>query len=187
MSQTVYTYKTSDSLTNDINPSKLQEEIIESSIITNIDYINKSDEDVYIYFEDTLSLTDKSTLDSLVSNHEHITTAESLKKYLEKSVFPFIDTLITTFAAENIALGITQAGKTGYVLGLFEKHYNLGLYTVSLKGSFDTGSLYIAKEVIQHVRDNPSEFNGLDPYVNDTRLLEMKNKIETFLNLPLST
>lgn len=184
-----YDYVITDTTTNEVNPSKLSSEIVDSSISTNLTRIDRLGSNIYIVFDSALSSGDKTTLDGLVAAHEHITSAESLKIYLQGTVFPFIDDLIARFAAENIALGITQAGKTGDVLGLFEKGYDIGaLHPVSLKGSFDTGSLYVSRDIIQHVRDNPTEFTGLSPFVTDARLLAMKNEIEVFLGItPLST
>lgn len=184
-----YQYLKTDTMTDDVDAAKLQSSIEASGILGNVLAVNVIDDNLYIYFDQSLSSGDKTILDGIVTSHEHTTAAEQLKDYLDKSVFPFVNNLINTFAAENISMGITQAGKTGDVLGLFQKSYDIGyLHPVSLKGSFDTGSLYISLEIIQHVRDNAAEYTGLGPYVTDARLLEMKNKIETFLGItPLST
>lgn len=151
-------------------------------VITNGDVLD-------IYFPTELAQNELDTLDGVVAAHTGKTTAEQLADYLDNSVFPFCKELINTFAAENISMGITQAGKTPHLLGLFTKKYpipnaNLG---ISLKACFDSGSLYAALAVIQYVRDNPTEFDGLSPFVTDARLLSMKNKIEAFLGLPLSS
>lgn len=145
--------------------------------------------EVTVNFSSELTAQEESDLSSIVTAHTGMTSVQQLSNYLDNSVFPFVTNLIRTFAAENISMGITQAGKTGDVLGLFEKQYTVSGITkpVSLKSSFDTGSLYVSRSIIQHVRDNPTEFDGLSPFVTDARLLGMKNKIETFLGLPLSS
>lgn len=141
-----------------------------------------------VYFSLDLTAQQETDLDNLISTWVDYTAAESLETYLDNSVHPFIKGLINKFAAENISMGITQAGKTADLLGLFEKSFDIGaLHLVSLKGSFDTGSLYVSLAIIQHVRDNPSNFTGLSPFITDSRLLSMKNEIETFLVLTLST
>jgi hypothetical protein len=142
-----------------------------------------------IQFSGTLSVEDEATLSSIVTAHTGITSTQSLTLYLDGVIFPFVKNLINTFAAENISMGITQAGKSGEVLGLFEMRYTVAGISrpVSLKASFDTGSLYVSRQIIQHVRDNPTEYDGLSPFVTDARLLAMKNKIEAQLGLPLST
>lgn len=183
-------YKKNDTATNGINIGLLNNEIQSSSIETPVvDILINGLTEFVVVFETPISAQEETVLNGIVAAHEHITTAETMKIYLDDSVFPFINNVINAFAAENIAMGITQAGKTGDVLGIFEKRYDIGYaHPVSLKGSFDTGSLYVSLEILQHVRDNPGEFSGLSPFVTDARLLEMKNKIETFLGVtPLST
>lgn len=115
-------------------------------------------------------------------------TVDQLADYLDNEVTPFVKQLLTKFAAGNIAMGITQAGKTADVLGLFEKRVEIGASElVSLKAALDTGSLYVALSVLQYYRDNIANYSALSPYITDTRLLEMKNKIEQFLGIALST
>jgi hypothetical protein len=141
-----------------------------------------------VNFNIELTSEEQTSLEGIVTAHTGATSAQQLSAYLDIQVFPFIQNLIRTFAAENISMGITQAGKTGDVLGLFEKQYTIAGISkpVSLKASFDTGSLYVSRSIIQHVRDNPTEYDGLSPFITDSRLLSMKNSIETFLGLPLS-
>jgi hypothetical protein len=128
-----------------------------------------------------------------VSSFEEISpttpTADAVGAYLEKVIFPFVRNLINSFAAENIALGITPSGKTGVLLGMFTRQYDIHSngYPISLKDTFDTGSLYESRSVIQYLRDNPAEFSGLSPFITDARLLKMKNSIELVLGVTLST
>ena len=148
------------------------------------------DVDLDIHFTQVLTQPQIDELDAVMSSWIDYETVDQLEAYLDDEVFPFIKRLINVFASENIAMGITQSGKTAQVLGLFSKKYNVPetnlLLPVSLKESFDTGSLYVAIDVLQKVRDTPSDFSGLSPFITDARLLEMKNKIETFLGVPLS-
>jgi hypothetical protein len=111
--------------------------------------------------------------------------AANVGAYLDITITPFIKDLMRNFAASNISLGITQAGKTGHLLGLFTKQYDVnsnGL-PISLKDTFDTGSLYESIKIIQHLRDNPTEFDGLSPFVTDEKLHQMKNAIEIKLGV----
>ena len=142
-----------------------------------------------VYFSIDMTTQQETDLDALVSGWVDYTTAESLETYLDNSVHPFIKGLINKFAAENISMGITQAGKSGHLLALFTKKYPVpdATFQNTLKDSFDTGSLYISIDIIQHIRNNPTEFDGLNPFVTDARLLIMKNDIETFLGVELST
>ena len=124
MSQS-YQYNLTETLTNDVEPSKLRREVEASSIVGTLEDVQKFGSTFNVIFASSLSTGDEDTLDSLVAAHEHITTAESLAVYLDAQVFPFIKELINRFAAENISMGITAAEKTPDVLGLFEKKYDI--------------------------------------------------------------
>ena len=184
-----YTYSVSeDTTTGFVIGFTLQNQIIAAGLST-VTRIETADDVLDIHFPAELDAGQITALTGVVNAHNGKTSAEQLADYLNTSVHPFCTDLINTFAAENISMGVTQAGKTAHLLGLFTKKFpipneDLG---VSLKACFDSGSLYAAREVIQYVRDNPSNFDGLSPFVTDARLLSMKNKIETFLGLPLST
>jgi hypothetical protein len=150
---------------------------------------NSFGDQLTVSFSAEMTAQQEMDLDTLISSWVDYTTAESLKVYLDNSVFPFTNNLINKFAAENISMGITQAGKTGHFLALFTKKYPVPDVTFqnSLKDSFDTGSLYVSRDIIQYIRDNSSEYSGLSPFITDARLLSVKNEIEVFLGIPLST
>ena len=173
--------------TKTINSDKLKVEISAAGLSAPSS-INTNGTAVSIIYASDLSSENQTTLSTTVTNHVAQTTAEYLRKYLDGTVYPFTQGLIATFAAENIAMGVTQAGKADDLLGLFGHHFDIGsMYPVSLKSAFDTGSLYVSLVIIQHWRDNPSVYDGLSPFVTDARLLTLKNRIETFLGAPLST
>ena len=184
-----YQYTITDTYSNELDCGKLQNEISESAIAETVLGVSRLGSNFDVTFQNSISAGDQTVLDSIIAAHVHITTAESLEVYLDTSVFPFVKKLMNVFAAENISMGITQAGKTGDVLGLFVKQYdvNSNSLPISLKDTFDTGSLYESIKVITYIRNNPSEFTGMSPYITDARLLEMLNKIETFLGVPLSS
>lgn len=117
------------------------------------------------------------------------TTADQVQDYLDRRVFPFIKSIMNRFAAENVSMGVTQANKTGDILSIFSKQYPIASLggSYSIKDTFDTGSLYGSLTAIQYIRDNPSEYAGLSPFITDARLLKMKNDIERFLGITLST
>jgi len=142
-----------------------------------------------VYLTSDFTTQQETDLDNLIANWIDYSTAESLVVYLDTSVFPFTKMLINKFAAENIAMGITQANKSGDLLSLFERPYptaSLG-GSLSLKGCFDTGSLYEAVKIIQHIRDNSTEYDNMSPFVTDARLLSLKNEIEVFLGVTPTT
>jgi hypothetical protein len=184
----IYEYSIQNDTLGQFESSTLASQIRSSAVASFFQHIESSGDLIKISMSQELDSSQVAFLTAVVNAHNGISTSESLKNYLQGSVFPFVTDLLTTFSAENIAMGITQAGKTGHVLSLFGKVYPVPNQTFqnSLKLSFDTGSLYVSLEIIQHVRNNPVEFEGLSPYITDQRLKEMKNKIESFLGLPLS-
>lgn len=96
---------------------------------------------------------------------------EALAKVIQKARL-FGDATIAQFALENVAMGITQAGKTRAVADYCQK---LQYYT-------STGSLYAALEEIQELSQNtPAE---LAPFVTSARLSVYANKIKAYLGIP---
>ena len=90
-----------------------------------------------------------------------------------REAISFGQDLIITFAAENVLLGVTQAGKTQDVRSA----------TADAVSALATGSLY---DAIAAVRAIPVEDKDAT-FITDARMLGFINKIETYLNLPLST
>jgi hypothetical protein len=82
----------------------------------------------------------------------------------------FAESVIITAAAENIRLGITQAGKTKLVADTLK---DLVYYLQS-------GSLYEAMAAIDAVVVTPE----MSPFITAERLLIFKNKIRAYLGLP---
>ena len=76
------------------------------------------------------------------------------------------------FAAENVMLGITQAGMTTTIRNVIKDVVNC----------LQTGSLY---DAITAVRAIPAE-NKDATFVTDARLLTFINQIEIYLKLPVS-
>lgn len=175
------------------NLTKLDSQMRAASYVAKYDSVRTTAQDagkVFVYITSALTTDENTECQGLIDAFVDLTTEESLAKYLDKKVYPFVKSLINVFASENITMGITSAGKTEDVLGLFVKNYDIksnGL-PISLKACLDTGSLYSAMCIIDYMRDNPTEYTGLSPFVTDARLLVMLNKIEIFLGItPLST
>lgn len=84
----------------------------------------------------------------------------------------FCDSLMNGFTTENMAMGITQAGKTKEVAD----------YLKDLQFYLNTCSLYAAMGEIQRMLDAglPPE---LAPFITEARLNSYKSKIQTYLGL----
>lgn len=172
--------------TKDIDSDKLKFELATAGLASSrIDTVGTS---VTIAYPSALTSEQETALNAVVAAHVKLTTVEALELHLDSSVFPFVKKLINTFAAENIAMGITQANKTANVLGIFTKKYPVDDpdFPICLKDTFDTGSLYAALQVLAYVRAN-EDLTGLSPYITDARIVILMNKIEGFLGLPLTT
>jgi hypothetical protein len=85
----------------------------------------------------------------------------------------FGQSIMISFAAENVLLGITQENKTGEVLDKL----------VDVLAAVQAGSLY---EVMSRIRAIPVESYDAK-YITAARLLVFINKIEEYLGLPAST
>lgn len=85
----------------------------------------------------------------------------------------FGQTLITAYAAQNVLLGITQAGMTSTV-----RERMAGVIS-----ALQTGSLY---DVIAEAKAIPSGDKDAT-FITDARLLSFVNQVETYLGIALST
>lgn len=90
-----------------------------------------------------------------------------------KNAMVFGQALVVQFAAENVSMGITQDNMTTIVRN------NLSGVT----GALSTGSLYDAIAEIKAIPDTSKDAK----YITNDRLLAFCNKIETYLQIPLST
>lgn len=90
-----------------------------------------------------------------------------------KSARRFAQDLMDSFAAENIELGITQAGKTAQVR----------IAMANVINACQTGSLY---DAIAQAKAIPAE-NKDATFVTDARILAFINAIEDYLGAPRST
>ena len=94
-------------------------------------------------------------------------------KSIVGNAIAFGTSLMVEFAAENVAMGITQDGMTNHVRKAVSEVTNCLM----------TGSLY---DAIAEIRGIPVEMK--DPkYLTDVRLLAFINKIEDYLGIPRST
>lgn len=98
--------------------------------------------------------------------------------------------LIRDFGAENVAMGITQLGKTADVLSVMEDRIEIDPVNkpnvkVSVMGTISSGSLYEAINAIDHhiAKADAGDYNHLAPFITGTRLTDFKNKILSHLGM----
>lgn len=152
-----------DSLTSDINHNISLEEgnsLMYIGAIGNIitlNFISEPDE------------AQKTQISSIVTSHSNNTAIIGIIQ----NAIRFGQSIIIEFAAENVAMGITQDGMTKTVRE----------NTVEIVNALLTGSLYDAATAIKTL-----DASKKDPkYITDARLLKFLNKIESYLGIPLST
>jgi len=98
---------------------------------------------------------------------------------------PWVIGFLKKTRAENIAMGITQAGKTFDAQAFFELPIALNPMfpdkKVSMLGVLFTGSLTLIPALIDYYIANPSTFDNLTPFVSAERLTSWKNEVLGFL------
>lgn len=111
----------------------------------------------------------------LVANddfHDLSVSQVAVQKIIAEAI-NFGTKLISFYAADNVLLGITQAGMTTFVRTAM----------AGVVSALGTGSLY---EAIDLAKATPAgDKDGT--FINDARLLQFVNKIETYLGITLST
>ena len=159
---------------NSVNVDKLEKEILDSSILAVLSYINHYDINLTVVFTSNLSTEEQSVLSTLVTTH---TSTESTYDSIKNSVLiparELGQQIINDSATENIMLGITQAGKTSIVRKALRE----------VVDCLVTGSLY---DAIAEIRAIPQESYD-STFITPVRMLKIINKIETYLKQPLST
>ncbi len=162
---TQYTY------VKQINSSRLVKEITAAGL-TNLDHIDTFGPTVVVCFVNSLSDSQKTVLDTIISNHILETTREMIDAVITDAI-AFGNTVKKDFVAENVMLGITQRGLTGHVRKMLRE----------VKDAMESGSLYDAITEIKSL--NPDDFDNA--IVTPARILVFRNKIETYLHVPLAT
>lgn len=93
------------------------------------------------------------------------------------SASDFGATLATTYAASNVLIGITQAGKTQVVAD----------YLKDLSYYLHSGSLYAAiAEMMRIIADTSDDKTAVSPYVTNALVYQYMNKLQAYLCLPIT-
>lgn len=162
------------------NMSKLDREIkLNATFGSLYSHINLKGDQVEIHFTANLNQTQIDALSAFIAAFSNVSVYDTLNAYLRSDIDPFVTDLLIRIRAENIELGITQAGKSLEVLGFFDQQWTLPGKTrsISLKSTLDTASLNVTIELLMYLIANPDLYSDLSPFVTATRLTEWKNKI----------
>lgn len=152
-----------DSLTHDINHNISLEE--GNSLI----YIGATGNVITLNFISEPTEAQKTQISSIVTSHSNNTAIiDTIQNAIR-----FGQSIIIEFAAENVAMGITQDGMTKTVRE----------NTTEIVSALTTGSLYDAVTAIKSF--DPLKKDA--KYITDARLIKFLNKIEDYLGLPRTT
>lgn len=149
----------------------LETEITDSTLPepTYVKIINSSDL-IELEFSPALSQGEETQLTNLIAAHAG-DTLQNIKVIVNNAI-KFFQELMVEYAAENVSMGITQAGKTKEVADY--------LATVMRYGQ--SGSLYeVVNEVDVLIAEPPPA--SIDPFVTVSRLQVLKAKVESYLGI----
>lgn len=167
------------------NMAKLHKELSENTLFGSLfSFATSYGDQLSIHFTQNLNQSQIDELSAKIASFSSVSIKDTLEKHLDGSIDPFVKNLLLEMRAENIEMGITQAGKTLEVLGFFEEPILLPGKTrkVTLQGSLMTGSLTVTLEILTYLISNPSLYADLNPFVTATRLDSWKTKIITKLS-----
>jgi hypothetical protein len=165
------------------NTQKLDTEL--RALTQKYQYLNQKGDLLTLTFEPALVQAEVDAVSGLVNNFVEVSVVDLLRIYMETKVVPFISNMKYQMLAENISMGISQAGKTADVLGLFNTDIVLpgSSRPVTFKQTLDEGSLTVTVQLLQYFIDHPELYSDLSPFVTVDRLTIIKNKIIAFLQI----
>lgn len=144
-----------------------------TNLSVNYDGLVCDEANMHVIFFDVISQADQDTVNTywtnLTVNSFDPTTAELINTSINEARI-FGNEIIVKASVENVAMGITQAGKTRAVADLFSK----------LQYYLTTGSLHAAVAEINDIIAAGLDPN-LEPFVTETRLNNYKQQIEDYL------
>jgi hypothetical protein len=146
--------------TKSVNPSRLAAEVPQ----TNFSHIETNDTTVHIHYTDA---TDESALSAVVTAHVAVTTEDVVSAAIARAVV-FGQGLILEYATSNVIAAFS-----------LEQIKDIMTRTAAVQQALNTGSLYVAMDALDNIETD-------ETLITPTRVLEFKNKIETYLGLPLS-
>lgn len=127
---------------------------------------------------------------SLTSTSFNPTTEEYIKNVVIPNTKTFVSQLEGDFVTQNIALGISAAGKTGAVLSLLSTRVIVDGESgeVSL---LDTlygvcPSLTVTVKIIDYHIAHMDDYSDLAPFISTERFTITKHRIQTFLGVALT-
>jgi len=140
--------------------------------IPSFSHITSLGQNVFVWFPSPLSEQNEILLQTIVDSHDHLANLDFVRAIVSGAM-DFSRELMISFAAENVAMGITQAGKTKLIADACQQAF----YYLS------TGSLYEARTEMLNITIE----ENMAPFLTNARRNAFVNKIEAYLGIPLTT
>lgn len=152
-----------------VSLSRLHQELKLALGASVFDHVDRVGNEIYIFTKRELIINEQVRIDEVIAAHQPILVSEVAVQRITAAI-EFGNRLVIEFAADNVALGITQAGKTKEVVD----------YCNNMLRYIQSGSLY---EVIHEVDAliNAGIPGNLAPFVTQEKLEMFKQKIIDFL------
>jgi hypothetical protein len=138
--------------------------------LPSLSHITKLGPSVFIWFTSSLTLEEQTTLQEIVENHDPLDNLDFVRG-LVSSAADFGREITITFAAENVAMGITQQGKTKLIADVCKD----AMYYLQ------TGSLYEAEAEMGRIEVT----EDMSPFLTELRIKDFRNKIRSYLGITL--
>lgn len=166
-----------------------------SFLSSNFNGLIATQSNLKVIFNEVCSQSDLDLLmdywNNLTESVENTPTQQEMTqnlKILIMNALTFGQNLIIEFASENVALGITQSGKTSDVLAIMEEKVEIDSVNkpgvkVSILGTIQSGSLYESIKAIEYhiLKAENGDYDSLAPFITSERLTLFKVKIQTYL------
>ena len=150
--------------------SRLYQEV-KATVSNTLSHIDRIDDDIFLFFTEEINENQKEKIidlcEIIVSND-----VSSIVQRVNEAI-EFGQRTLNEFIVENVLLEITKKNLTSHVRRV----------TAEIIQCLQTGSLYDAIEELKKI--NPNDLD--DVILSPERLLTFRNKIHSFLKLPLAS
>lgn len=151
-----------------------------NTLSNNYDGLTCSQESLILIFKSEIIESDTTLVNvywNSITAQMFLPTADQIISMTIGAAMNFGTGLLNQYATQNVLSGITQAGKTKPVMD----------YCHELNHCLMTGSLYAARdEIIKMIADESEQKQALFPFIKNDILYIYLNKLETYLNIPLT-
>lgn len=164
------------------NFSKLNNELKASAVFGSLySFINVRGDQVEIHFKSNLNQEQIDALAVFITNFSNVSVVDTYVNYLGAEIDPFGKQMMLRIRAENIAMGITQAGKTADCLGFFNHPVLLPgkVFPITFQMAFDSSSFYEVIALINYflLPENQNIYSTLAPFVTAERLTAWRTEV----------